>query len=404
MMCRTGNRKATVLAALLIVLGVALAIPQPARAETFKVLHAFQGGTSDGKSPSGKLVLDASGNLYGLTQNGGAQDLGYGTVYKVDATTGSEQVLYIFTGGADGGYASGGLVEDAGGNLYGTTTAGGNSSCGGNGCGVVFKLDTSGKETALYQFLGENDGGSPNGDLVRDRFGNLYGTAYWGPYGVGGVVFKVDSTGHETVLHLFTGIPDGELPLGGLIRDSKGNFLGTTSAGGGGACYGGCGTVFELNKSGKETVLYHFLGSPDGNAPFAGLLAAAPGKFYGTTYAGGDPTCNFFYAGCGTVFEVETSGRERIVYHFHPKKQQALPEGGLIADTTGNLYGTTSDDYGTVFKLDTKGHETILYRFTGGDDGCFPVGDLTMDSAGNLYGVASECGSADFGTVYKIEP
>ncbi len=403
MMRLTGNRKPAVFAAILIAVTV-LAASQSARAETFKVLHAFQGGTSDGKSPSGKLILDASGNLYGLTENGGAQDLGYGTVYKVDATSGNEQVLYIFTGGADGGYASGGLVEDAAGNLYGTTAAGGNASCGGNGCGVVFKLDTAGKEKVLYQFSGGNDGGSPNGDLVRDSSGNLYGTAYWGPYGGGGVAFKLNSKGHETVLHLFTGIPDGELPVGGLIRDAKGKVYGTTSAGGGGACWGGCGTVFEISKGGKETILYHFLGSPDGNLPFAGLLAAGSGKFYGTTYAGGNPTCTFYGAGCGTVFEVDTSGREKTLYRFRPKKQQALPGGGLIADAAGNLYGTTSDDYGTVFKLDTKGNETILHRFTGGDDGCFPVGDLTMDSAGNLYGVAGECGTADFGTVYKIEP
>jgi uncharacterized repeat protein (TIGR03803 family) len=383
----------------------------PAHGQTFKVLYTFQGGPGDGATPAGKLIMDSSGNLYGLTEYGGARTLGWGTIFKVDSTTGKESVLYRFTGGADGGYAYGGLVLDSAGNLYGTTAEGGSSNCG-DGCGVVFEFTRTGKETVLYSFLGGNDGADPNGDLVRDKFGNLYGTAYWGPYGFYGVAFKVDKKGNETVLHQFTGVPDGEAPVGGLIRDGKGNLFGTTSAGGGGPCLGGCGTVFKLHKNGKESVLYRFLASPDGAFPYSGLLQGKSGNLFGTTYNGGDPSCNDLGPGCGTVYEVNFSGREQILYRFRAKKKEDSPIGGLIADADGNLYGTTAGDlefgqatsYGTVFKLDASGKETLLHRFTGADDGCTPRGDLTFDSAGNLYGVASGCGSTGDGVVFKISP
>jgi len=403
---RTRNRLAALLAAF-AGLAASLTAPQPALGQTFSVLYAFQGGPKDGSSPAGKLILDSSGNLYGLTQYGGARTLGWGTVYKVNAATGKETVLYSFTGGTDGGYAYGGLVQDAAGNLYGTTSEGGNGSCGGDGCGVVFELRKNGKETVLYQFSGGSDGGDPNGDLVRDKAGNFYGTAYWGPYGCCGVAFKVDKKGNETVLHEFNGIPDGESPVAGVLLDQHGNLFGTTSAGGGGAClFQGCGTVFKLSKTGEETILYDFLGSPDGAVPFAGLLQGASGNFYGTTFSGGISGCNDHGPGCGTVFEVNVSGREKILYRFRPKKNEELPVGGLIADASGNLYGTTYGDettsFGTVFKLDTSGKETLLYRFTGGGDGCLPIGDLTLDSEGNLYGATRSCGANGDGVVFKI--
>ncbi len=389
----------------------AWAVPRPGGGVRFKVLYSFQGSPNDGATPAGKLILDASSNLYGMTEYGGARTLGWGTVFKLD-TAGKETVLYAFTGGTDGGYAFGGLVRDPAGNLYGSTSAGGYPSCGGDGCGVVFELDTTGKETVLYQFLGGNDGADPNGDLVRDTAGNLYGTAYWGPYGGGGVAFQVDRNGNEAVLHQFDGLPDGESPVAGVLRDGKGNLYGTNSAGGGGACWGGCGTVFKLSKTGKETILYRFLASPDGAFPYAGLVPGATGNFYGTTYNGGDQACTDMGPGCGTVFEVSASGREKVLYRFQGKKKEGFPFGGLVRDAAGNLYGTTAGDflfgratlYGTVFKLDTRGKETVLHRFTGGADGCTPKGNLTLDSAGNVYGVASGCGAYGDGVVFRITP
>lgn len=395
------SRAAVVVLAVTLLPVSALAQPAPA---TFTVLYAFQGG-SDGAYPGGKLLVDAAGNVYGTTVDGGDR-YGFGTVYKVDPA-GNEFILHEFSGKNDGGYGSPGLVQDAAGNLYGATSAGGKSSCGGRGCGTVFKLDPTGKETVLYNFTGEDDGASPNGNLILDGAGNLYGTAYWAPYGYGGAVFKVDQSGNETVLHEFSGLPDGEFPIGGLWRDQHGNLFGTTSGGGGGACLAeGCGTVFKVNRKGKEIILYRFLGSPDGAAPFAGVIADSTGWLYGTTYNGGDPHCTDRGPGCGTVFKVNASGKEKVLYRFRNKKNERFPFSGLVQDAGGNLYGTTAggDSAGTVFKLDPSGNETVLYRFTGGVDGCGPAGSLTFDSADNLYGAARGCGAHGYGVIFKITP
>jgi uncharacterized repeat protein (TIGR03803 family) len=408
-MARKGSifmlRAATAGLALAIAMIASLTASQPAYGSSFKVLYAFPGGAS-GATPGGKLILDSSGNLYGTTQYTKAEGFGFGTVYKL-TRNGKETVLHEFTGQSDGAWPAGGLVFDSAGNLYGTATEGGNSGCGGNGCGVVFELDPKGRETVLYQFQGGNDGGDPNGDLARDLNGNLYGTAYWGPYGFGGVAFKVNSKGEETVLHDFVGMPDGEFPGAGVYRDAPGNIWGTTIQGGGGPCLGGCGAVFKIAKSGKEGIVYRFLESPDGASPIAGVIADGSGNLYGTTFGGGDPSCQEG-PGCGTVYEITSAGREKILYRFHQSRKESYPVGGLIRDDSGNLYGTTwgSDEgslHGTVFKLDPQGKETILHLFSG-TDGCNPTASLTFDSAGNLYGTASGCGTDGNGVVFEITP
>ena len=171
-------------------------------------------------------------------------------MFKIDAT-GTETVLYSFAGGADGGSPCAGLIQDSLGNLYGTTNWGG-IAAGTAGFGVVFKLDTTGTETALYTFTGGADGGNPVAGLVQDSGGNLYGTAQAGGTASGfsgnGVVFKLSSTGTETVLHTFTGGTDGLQPAAGLFRDSAGNLYGTTVAGGvpNSECAFGCGVVFKI--------------------------------------------------------------------------------------------------------------------------------------------------------------
>jgi uncharacterized repeat protein (TIGR03803 family) len=228
------------------------------------------------------LVRDKAGNLYGTTYTDGA--FGYGTVYKVDKT-GKETVLYSFTGtGGDGaGPYEAGLIFDAAGNLYGTTTSGGTASAG-----TVFKVDPTGKETVLLSFNG-TDGATPQGGtLLRDNAGNLYGTAsYGGAYG-NGTLFKLDPTGKETVLYSFgTGYFDGTVPSGRVVRDKAGNLYGTTYFGGG---YGE-GTVFKVNKKGKETLLHGFTGGfrkrNGGSNPFSGLIQDEAGNLYGTTYSDG---------------------------------------------------------------------------------------------------------------------
>jgi uncharacterized repeat protein (TIGR03803 family) len=265
--------------------------------------HTFTDGT-DGSSPQG-VVIDAAGNLYGttFTDNG---DNGYGVVYKVDSS-GNETVLYSFKGGADGGLPEGFLTRDSRGNLYGTTFVGGNlSACPGAwpGCGVIFKVDTGGNQTVLYTFTGGADGRSPNGSLLRDSKGNLYGTTFAGgnmvcPGSGCGVVFKLDTGGKETALYTFAGGTDGWSPNSGLVLDSMGDLYGTTSSGGA----FDKGTVFLVTAKGAEKVLHSFKGTSDGGYPYSGLVRDGKGNLYGNTASGGDLKCSP-PNGCGTVFNL----------------------------------------------------------------------------------------------------
>jgi uncharacterized repeat protein (TIGR03803 family) len=357
------------------------------------VLYSFTGG-SDGGYPFAGLIRDSAGNFYGTTNGGGSA--GAGVVFKLDAK-GNETVLYSFTGGSDGANPYAGLMRDSAGNLYGTTAVGGSASAG-----VVFKLDTAGNETVLYSFTGGSDGGYPLAGLIRDSAGNLYGTTVAGGLAGGGVVYKLDPTGHETVLYSFTGGADGGNPNAGVIFDSAGNLYGTTAGGGDlSPCYGvGCGVVFKLNPSGLETVLYTFTGGADGSRPSAGVIFDSAGNLYGTTAGGGT-------AGVGAVFKLDVIGHETVLCSF-PGSDGAAPWASVIQDSAGNLYGTTtgggSAGAGVVYKLDATGHETILYNFTGGADGANPSAGVIMDSAGNLYGTTNGGGATGAGVVYKVDP
>ena len=241
----------------------------------YKLLYRFVGGT-DGKFPSAGLVRDDLGNLYGTTSQGGPY--GYGTVFKLDPT-GTETVLHSFAGGPEGAFPQAGLVLDqATGNLYGTTNA------GANGGGALFELDPSGNLTSLYVFNGL-DGANPYASLLRDAAGNLYGTTANGGASGDGTVFELDTTGAEIVLHSFTGVADGSNPRAPLIQDAKGTLYGTAVSGGA----GGLGVVFKMDPiSGKVKVLHSFAGgTTDGNSPLAGLIPGRDGFLYGTTYLGG---------------------------------------------------------------------------------------------------------------------
>jgi uncharacterized repeat protein (TIGR03803 family) len=403
------------------------------------VLYSFTGGT-DGKNPWGGVVRDSSGNFYGTTYYGGAG--GAGVVYKVD-TTGHETVLYSFSGGLDGGYPEGGVIIDSAGNLYGTTEYGGapyrgvvfkvdtagnetvlytfsgetdgnqplsglfrdssgnlygtTYSGGASGAGVVFKVDTLGNETVLYSFTGGDDGGSPWAGVILDASGNIYGTTAFGGTDNAGVVYKLDTTGHETVLHSFTFGADGGEPLSGVVRDSAGDLFGTTFSGGS----GGAGVVYKLNTSGHETKLYSFTGGADGKFPsWAGVIRDSSGNFYGTTANGGT-------ANAGVVFKLDTSGNETVVYSFPGTADGGDPYGGVVRDSAGNFYGTTqsggASGSGMVYKLDTSGHETVLYTFTGGADGSQPYAGVVLDSAGNLYGTTYMGGTGFSGVIYKVD-
>lgn len=219
-------------------------------------------------------------------------------------------VLHQFTGApSDGAYPQAGLVRDARGNLYGTTLRGGNV-CGGLGCGTVFEVDKKFSETVLYKFMGSGgDGEMPQAGVVRDTQGNIYGTTYVGGASGDGTVFKVDSTGSETVWHSFGNSPDGAVPYAGLVQDAEGNLYGATSGGGDSPCDApyGCGTVFKVDTMGNETVLYRFTGTGgDGEQPWSGLVQDRKGHLYGTTRYGGT-------SGNGTVFKVDTTGNETVL-------------------------------------------------------------------------------------------
>lgn len=360
------------------------------------MLYRFDGGS--GKFPDASLLAGAGGSLYGTTIYGGTR--GLGTVFKIDKS-GSETVLHSFTG-ADGEYLYGSLIEDPAGNLYGTTEQG-----GAGGRGTVFELSASGAETTVYSFMAGPDGGQPDAGLVRDPAGNLYGTTGTGGLFIYyGTVFELDTNAKETTLHNFDG-GDGAFPQASLVRDADGNLYGTTYEGGA----FNWGFVFRLSAGGQEIALHSFTGGLDGAFPVASLLRDTAGRLYGTAEGGGA-------FGLGVVFKLSATGTETVLHSFAGPPDGDFPTAGLVRDAAGNLYGTTyyggtssncPGGCGTVFKIDVTGAETVLYSFTGAPDGAHPEGGLVQDRAGNLYGTTiaggfSSGGCPDCGTVFELSP
>jgi uncharacterized repeat protein (TIGR03803 family) len=319
------------------------------------VLHAFGDGIADGGQPAGTLTMGSAGEIYGATMTGGSG--GYGVVFKLSPAAGggyTASVLHAFDGTtADGGEPTGGLVMDAAGDLYGTTRIG-----GANQAGVVFELSPSAgggyTETILYSFTGDlsgsRDGAQPEAGLLRDSEGNLYGTTSTSSSNSGyyGAVFKLTpgAGGYtETTLHSFSAGFDGVAPAGALIMDSAGNLYGTTRLGSGQTGIG-YGTVFKLTlhsaNNYTESILYSFTGGSDGAQPLAALVMDSTGNLYGTTSAGGNANCN---NGCGTVFKL-SGNNETVLFSFSGGSNGAGPAAGLIIDSVGNLYGTTNSGQG----------------------------------------------------------
>src|ERR1700722_11441968 len=358
-----------------------------------KVLYSFQGG-SDGQTPAGGVVFDKAGNLYGVTNEGGSTcpSPGCGTVFQLAPPTQKggdwiETILYGFIG-TEGSIPVGGAIIDGNGNLYGTTAYGGSGTCllfGDNvGCGTVYELSSPTQKggqwtyTVLYNFQGGKDGLFPWGNLVFDKYGNLYGATQFGggkgttcnQYFDGncGTVFELSppkqkgGAWKERILYGFAGVADGKQigdganPNGGLILDSARRIYGTTYFGGnnqpgicaGGAGGTGCGTVFELippaEKGGtwKEKLIYLFQGGKDASTPGGGVTFGIDGGLFGTTVFGPQD-------GWGPIFEVtKSSGKsgawqERILYRFTNGQDGNTPQAGLISDVRGNLYGTARD-------------------------------------------------------------
>jgi uncharacterized repeat protein (TIGR03803 family) len=408
----------------------ATAIASPA--QTVTILHRFYG--ADGAGPQYMSpVQGVDGNFYGTTAfgGGGSCSSGCGEVFRI-TPEGRLRTRHFCAepNCVDGSGPFAGLVLATDGNFYGTTEAG-----GANEGGTIFKITPGGLPTTLYTFCSQPDcadGREPEGTLVQANDGNLYGTTAQGGsstlciYANGcGTVFKVTPEGALTTLYTFCSQPncvDGDIPLAGLVQATDGRFYGTTA----GSFSPGLedSTVFEITSAGKLTTLYNFCtqaNCADGRRPFAGLVQASDGNFYGTTSVGGVPQqCGDGY-GCGTVFKITPEGALTTLYRFcsQPNCVDGLnPTAGLVQATDGNLYGTTSGgDFnasGTLFNLTLNGTLTTLYSFCNSSpcpNGNGPVGGLVQGTAGNFYGTTNVGGNFPYkcdrglgcGTVFSLD-
>jgi len=400
-------------ATLIIASATLMLVPGTEAASNYKVLYQFTGG-ADGFMPSG-VVFDAAGNLYGTTYSGGSY--GWGSVFELTPNadgTWTENVLYSFQNNMeDGRNPNAALILDAAGNLYGTVDC---VACRENDQGGAFKLtrnqDGSWTESTVATFGMYWTGASPHG-MIFDAAGNLYGTTSWGVDTAGGVYELMPgscsspSCWKTSVLVQFNW-SNGGAPLSTLVLDASGNVYGTSSNWG----RRGAGNVFKLTResdgSWKMNAIHSFSGGTDGGTSTASLIFDAAGNLYGTTSAGGQ-------YGYGVVFKL-TPGplggwKERVLHSFAGGKDGASPTAGLVFDAAGNLYGTTSAGgrygYGVVFKL-TPGRlggwkERVLRSFEG-HPGQDPSSVLVLDAAGNLYGTTQGDGQTTFGTVFEITP
>jgi uncharacterized repeat protein (TIGR03803 family) len=422
-----------------------------------EVLHVFTGG-SDGSVPAGGVVFDQQGNLYGTTYSGGASGcspLGEcGVVYQlVPSPSGpwTENILHVFQGveGHDAATPSGGLLIDHLGNLYGVTAYGGSGRCvllgTSGGCGTVFELSPPSQaggawtETILYSFRGGDDGYLPVGDLTFDAHGNIYGATQYGGgsgncnvyYGSCGVVFKLSPPKThggpwiEEVLHAFAGgSTDGAIPNGGVVVAQDGTIYGTTFYGGpstlgcDSTIAAGCGTAFQLLHAPGggwiNTVIYFFQGPPakDGVEPSGGLVAGEGGRLYGVTAAGGN-------LGEGTAFRLVPpengtgAWTRNLILQFDYSTTGQQPMGRLLW-SDGTLYGTVSEGgqyaRGTVFSAEPgNGFRDlwdiqILCTFPTGNQAEGPESEVTFGPSGGIYSTTVSYDSVPGGAVFQTAP
>jgi uncharacterized repeat protein (TIGR03803 family) len=404
--------------------GVALALSPTAASGVPIVKTLLNFNTNDGAEPYGRMVFDSKGNLYGDLSIGGKatakNPYPAGALFRLAPPAGAkgwiQTVLYTFIGGADGAQPTGGLLADTAGNLYGTTFLG-----GADGDGTVFKLfkPATGKhfwkKRILHSFTGA-DGNQPFAGLVGDKNGNLYGvTTAGGQFNQGAVFELTAKTFVESVLYSFQG-PEGTTPYGGLAIDSAGNLFGTTSTTNT-APY--AGSVFELSPppAGQTvwsfTELHAFTGGADGGAPQGAMVASPGGNIFGATFGGTG-------MGNGTVFELSPSAGSPTGYSYQviftfTGAQGSNPFGDLALDSAGKLWGTllNSSDVnssGGLFVLsppadgDGTWVQYASYLFNGSTGGYSPYAGMVLDSAGNGYGTDFTGGNFDVGTVYKFVP
>ena len=313
--------------------------------------------------------------------------------------------------GTNGGHPDAPLIQATDGDFYGVTQNGGNTNqiCTNGGCGTVFKITSTGVLTTLHQFCAQNncpDGANPYGPLVQGADGNFYGTTIYGGTNNNGTVFKITSTGTLTTLHSFSLITDGAYPWAGLLQANDGNFYGTTTAGG----IGIMGTLFRITPGGALTPLYNFCsksGCSDGANPYATLVQGTDGNLYGTTARGGNSSFN------GTLFKATKNGSLTTLYTFCSLSNCSdgmQPFGPLVQATDGNFYGTTTSgqgqNSGTVFKITSAGALTTLYTFCALSkcaDGVNPYGGVIQAIDGNFYGT-TYIGGTGQGTIFQTTP
>ncbi len=377
---------------LVIAATVVLPIALSAQTPKFRTLYGFP-AEQYGEYPWAG-VIEANGKLYGTTEEYG---LGQpGVVFEMDSKSGSERVIHSFIG-SDGAYPFSPVIRDSEGNLYGTTEEGGAYSVG-----AVYEISSSGTETVLHSFSwSTTDGCIPAGGLVEYK-GALYGAASnCGAYSKG-AIFKVTKTGKETLLHSFAGGSfDGASPgYTGLLVDKRdGTFYSVTATGG----VSNNGTLYKMTEDGKVDVLHSFAGGKtDGCGPQGTPVFDKKKNIYGTT------------VGCGahrygTLWKATPEGKETILRNFPDRTGDGkYPDTGVAFDAKGNIYGTTAfggtADWGVVFELRGNGRYTVLHSFIHSFDGACPEGQVLVDGNGHLYGTTFLGGDYGFGTVWEYVP
>ena len=386
------------------------------------VLYSFGGYTNDGSGPSGGVLFDSSGNIFGVTSAGGnlcQASGGCGIVFELipSASGWTESILYNFctTGNQftclDGAVPIAGLIRDALGNLYGTTAYGGTGAYG-----TVFRLSpplnggTAWTQTTLWNFdrTHRTNGGPPGyGRLYMDVAGNLYGTTGFGGTNNVGTVFELSPTGDDTytfsILHSFSGGNDGAHPIYGVSFDKSGNLYGTTAYGG----PANAGVIYEMTQANgvwTETVLAH-LGGKTGANPYSSVAIGRSGRLYGTFQVGGKGNCTL--GACGGIFElVPQAGSSYRAYSFFFDGQDGgnPPAGILVDDESGSAYGTTANGAGNVFKMQGR-TENVLYQFCSLSncvDGRYPSYGAIVEFQGQLYGETGSGGGYNGGVIYSI--
>ncbi len=378
-----------------------------ASAQVFKTVLSFPGGTEGAEPPSASIMVSL-GNIFGATSQGGntacSSPLGCGLIYQL-TPGGSETVLYSFGGASmnDGASPNVPAINPITHQIEGTTSGGGtNTAACPNGCGTAYAIDSDGQETILHVFAGSPDANLPAGTSVFDTAGNLYGVSFYGGGLNGdtghGTVFTIKSTGQESLLYRFKAPPDGTNPNGALVRDAAGNLYGTTTYGGSGSCNNGflpgCGTVFKIDASGTETVLHSFTGGSDSQFPTA-LVQDASGNLFGAANNNGK----------GVIFKLDASGNFSVIY----SGSLAAGINNLVLRPSGGFFvtlisGSSFCPSGCVAELQPNGsgYKPVLLKAFDGIDGNDP--DSLVLTKGALYGTTYQGGNSNLGTVFEITP